>query len=262
MKVRRYNIENSLKWFSCGQRMVRKNMSAWSVAAIIVFGLSWLLLQIPVLGQLILVFILPIIAASSITELHLSTTISDEKMRATRRDKNAVQLLQRDLSSRLIGIFKMGDRLVIVLVIGFLCLCAALGINILEQLIAGPARLESVSILDVGFAGAVRYITVKLIILSAYAIIIGLLLYTLPLILLLRMSMPAALQLNLAAWLKNFVPLLAYFGIIISAVIVGQLVMTIDTVAGLAAMFFITVFGGPVMLASSYCSFRLMYRND
>lgn len=262
MKVRRYNIENSLKWFSCGRRMVGKNLPAWSVAAIVVFVISWLLLQIPVLGQLILVFILPVVAASCITELHLSTTISEEKARVARKGKNPLTLLQQDVTNRLIGIFKHGDRFIFVLLFGFLCLCAALGINIIEQLIAGPARLESVSILDVGFGAAVRYITVQLIILSAYGVIIGALLYTLPLVVLLRTGVASALQLNIAAWLKNFVPLLAYFGIIIAAVVIGQLVMTIDHVAGVAAMFFITVFGGPVMIASAYCSFRLMYRND
>ncbi len=262
MKVRRYNIDNSLKWFSCGRRMVGKNMSAWSITAIVVFLIAWLLLQIPVLGQLILVFILPVIAASCITELHLSTTVSEERARAARKGKNPLVLLQRDISNRLIGIFRQGDRFIIVLLFGFLCLCAALGINILEQLIAGPARLESVSILDVGFGAAVRYITVQLIILSAYGLVIAALLYTMPLVVLLRMGIAGAMQLNIAAWLKNFVPLLTYFGIIIAAVVIGQLVMTIDHVAGLAAMFFITVFGGPVMIASSYCSFRLMYRND
>lgn len=262
MKVRRYNIENSLKWFSCGQRLVKKNATAWTVTAIVVFIFSWLLLQIPILGQLMLVFVLPIIAASSLGEFHLSAAMSDESRRAARRDKNPIQLLQKDLFNRLFGIFKQGDRFVFVLLFSFVALCAALGINILEQLIAGPARLESVSILDVGFGGAMRYLTVQIITMSAYAVIIGTLLFTMPLVTLLRMGVGQALQLNLAAWLKNFVPLIAYFGVIVGAVVVGRMIMAIDSIMGLTAMFLITLFGGPLMLASAYCCFRLMYRND
>ncbi|MDH5631450.1 MAG: hypothetical protein OEZ10_00500 [Gammaproteobacteria bacterium] len=262
MHVRRFNIPNSLKWFSCGQRLIRKNTPAWVITASIVFAAAWLLLQIPILGQLILVFLLPIIAASSLGEMHLAMSVSDESLRASRRNQNIITLLQRDIGYRLAGIFKQGDRFIFALAFGALALCAALGINILEQLFGGAARLESVSVFDAGFAGAVRYIAIQLITISAYAAVVGLMLFTLPLVTLQHMSIHNALSLNLAAWIKNFVPLITYFGIMVGVITIGRVVMGIDYFAGLLAMFFITVLGGPLAIASAYCCFRLMYREE
>lgn len=260
MRIRTLKTEQGIKFFSCGWRFCKKQLPVWVIASCVLVITAWLLTRIPVAGTLVFVFILPIVGASAL--IQIQDSLSQNKPATYTGELDPKQQIQKkfsDAGNTLYSVFSDLDRAIAVIALSTLAVVAVLLINILEQVTAGPARLDSVSIFNAGWVAALRFIGARLLSLVLYGGIITTLLYAIPLHFLNNEPIGDAVVHSIKAHLKNMTTMAIFLGITVSPFLVAAIVSSFVPYVGILLMVVFGILAFPIIACSIYCSYKLTF---
>jgi len=260
VRIRTLKTEQGIKFFSCGWRFCKKQLPVWVIASCILVTVSWLLTRIPVAGTLVFVFLLPVVAASAL--ISIQDSLSENKPVPGTSELDPKQQIQKkfsDAGNTLYGVFSDLDRTIAIIALSTLAVTAVLLINILEQLTAGPARLDSMGIFNAGWTATLRFIGARLLSLVLYSGVIAALLYSIPLHFLNKEPIGNAIVHSIKAHLKNMTTMAMSIGIAASPFLVAAMVSSFAPYIGILLMVIFGILAFPMIACSIYCAYKLTF---
>lgn len=258
MKIRRLKIAHTMKWFSCGLRFTKKRLGFWALASLAFVPIAWLIWIIPIAGVLILAFLLPLVLASSIG--YVDQIVARESKTEAPAIGERFKRNIKDVPTMFIAIFKRSDILMSVLALSIAALIAALLLSIADQLLGGPARTSPAGIFEVGFSAAAQLLVARTVVLVLYGLLIGAMLYAVPLVVIEHQPAQRALKYGFRAFTKNLIPGFVFLATLSAPLILAAMVAAfsapLGTILGLVSGLIIF----PLAINCCYCAFRLTFQ--
>lgn len=231
----------------------------WIMTSVLLVAGAWLLTRIPLAGMLIFVFVLPIIASSSMVVVQETAGGEAQAIRRKQALKVRLQENLKNVARCLFGSLNNIEKLTSLISFSVLTLVIVLLVNILEELIAGPARLSSIGLLDAGFLPALQFLAVRTLSLAIYGFIVVMLFYAVPLHMLGDVPVFSAISHSIRACLKNSGAFFSFLGIIAGPFLFASIVSSVSSFYGITLMMVVGVVMFPVIVCSSFCSYRLVF---
>lgn len=251
MNVRRFNIRQGLQWITCGWRFSKKELRLWWLLGLIYVTMAIVLTRIPVIGLLLVYFITPLLAASSMLAM--------QKMRAgniAAADKP--QSLAAQLAAALLSIFSEIDKILVIIGLSTVCLVLGMVIQLVGQAVGGSAMLSPAGLLDLGAEAALRVISAHVVMNVLTALIVIILALALPLFVSGK-NIGDSLTGAMAGFTKNIVPIAIYALILLGPVFCIALIMQASFFIGAPLALLVSSALLALLLNSSYCIFKLMF---
>lgn len=251
MDIRSFTVRQGLQWLGCGWRFWKKDLVLWWLVSLTYVLLAIALTRVPVIGLLLVYFITPILAASSMLTM--------QKMRAGKFDpESKPHSLGTKLGLCLFSIFNELDKILVILGLGAICLALGIVIQIVGQAIGGSALLSPVGLLEMGPEAALRVVSsyVVMDILSAFVLIV--LALALPLYVAGK-EVGASLTAAISGFKTNLLPLLLFSVILLVPLFAIALAMQVSFLIGAPLALVVSSICIALFLNSIYCIFKLMF---
>lgn len=251
MNVRSFNVRQGLQWLGCGWRFWKKDLVLWWLVSLLYVVFAIVLTRVPVIGLLLVYFITPVFAASSMLTM--------QKMRAGNIAPEAKpQSLGAKLASSYFSIFSELDKILVVLVLGVICLALGMVIQMVGQAVGGSALLSPDGLLDMGAEAALRVIGTHVIM----DILLTFVIVTLALALPLYVSgkeVSDSLTAAMSGLKTNLLPLLLFSAVLLIPIFSIALTMQASFLIGAPLVLLISSACIALYLNSVYCIFKLMF---
>lgn len=261
--VRRFDIKKTLKWWSSGWRFFKRNPVVWTAAAFVFVLFTLTVGQIPILGEIIVLGVTPIVYASAmmlIAQLTAPAASAGEQAARLReaKKKNTGQLI----GDALIGAVKVRENIVPLLVFSaFLMVIGVVG-QIISHLIAGPVLPVLSGLLDIGSASIPRVLGAKLTLLAIHILMALVLFYSIPFLVVDNRILPRALKWGIRGALANAPSLAVLMLTFIAPLIIVSLIFPVSDIRGFAATLVIGTGLAAVFVNSCYCGFKLTFQRQ
>jgi hypothetical protein len=253
MQIRKFNSQQTMQWLSCGLRFSRRAPVLWSAVALIDVVILYLLEQIPLVGDVVLLFLMP---AALVSGLRATRDLTGAN--GTRPKPAMTKRLIAPLRAAL-GVFANANDAIVIALIGLVVMAVGLVIQIAFQVVGGAALTTPAMLYDMGVINALHYLGAYVLIWILLAPLVLVLFYALPLFFIEDVPLGEALGLAGGALVKNGLALLPFVATLLAPLFVAILAFKIYWGAGLvltAIAAFVTV---PVGINSAYCSYKLTF---
>ena len=251
MNIRSFNVRQGLQWLGCGWRFWKKDLALWWLVSLIYVAIAILLTRVPVIGLLLVYFITPILAASSL--LAMRTLRSGNSDPAT-----LPHSLGAKLASSFFSIFNQLDKILVILGLGAISLALGMVIQIVGQAVGGPALLSPAGLLELGTEAAIRVIGAQVVMDILLTLIILILALALPLYVAGR-EVVDSLYMALSGLKKNLLPLVFFSAILLIPIFAVALAMQASFLIGAPLALVISSACIALYLNSLYCINKLMF---
>ncbi len=259
IKIRRFQPGQIFQWLSCGLRLfLLRSPEALRPAA--VFSLAaFLLLKIPVLGNVLFLLFLPTLLASYFQHAHRIALVGGAP-RTIDKGAPAYVLWGRELYQALLGAWSKTENIFPLILIGGAMVILGLVAMFLFTVIGGQAVVSPYKFFDLTAMLMVQLLLAYGVIALFWAVIAGMTLWSLPMLTLRDMELDDALRWGMRGFTRNvgvmvtFVLLLAAAGLVPGAIAKLWLPFWHPIVQWLMLTLFAALFG-----FSGYCSYRLVF---
>jgi hypothetical protein len=253
MQIRKFNSQQTMQWLSCGLRFSRRAPVLWSAVALVALVIIYLLEQIPLVGDVVLLFLMPAVLVSG---LRTTRDVTGGKGGQAKRDMQ--QRLVAPFRA-VFGVFANANDAIVIALIGMVVMAIGLVIEIVFQVVGGTAVTSPALLYNMGTVNALQYLGAYLLAWVLAVPLILVLMYTLPLFFIEDIPLGEALGLAGRALVKNGLALLPFVATLLAPLFVAIVVFRIYWDAGLvltAIAAFVTV---PMWINSAYCSYKLTF---
>jgi hypothetical protein len=207
-----------------------------------------LLGKIPIVGQVLVMFISPIVLASCLLWLA-----------SPDQHKNRAKGLIARLQQTLFGALKVQENIVPLLIFGvFLAVCGVV-IQIIGHLVAGPLFPSLVAVPDLAPAQIVRVLSAKLLVLLLQYFVAMWVFYATPIIILDDVVLPRAAMKSFRGILVNSLGILGLYFATLAPLILWSLFFSTADPIGFAGFLIIGTGLLSVFINSAYCGYKLIY---
>lgn len=251
MKSIQEQYKIGVRWLNCGWRLFRRRPWVLLGMGLLVTIAINLLTLIPVVGNILLAILLPLLASSTLLTIH--DTAMQQSKPVGRKSSPA---LMRPLTE-LGRVFMKQELLLTMLVVCLYTLTASILIIILGYLISGGSWIASFSTLDMVEFIRVAGAWIAAIILFIF--VIASLFFSVPLVAVRKAPLVPAMKKSLKASKRYLFGLLVLLGLIAFVELLGIIAGIFSPLGGAAVW---TVAGSlvlPVFMTSSYCSYRTLF---
>ncbi len=253
MQVRRQQLNHVSQCVQCGWRFGKKNILPWMLAAMLFMVLALLLFRIPIIGKLLLLFVIPIAYASGLLVI---SQFAKGKHKLNKTFKDNVSLALTILA----GIVTRGEKVIPIIFLGAAMLLMGLLLEILGHLLGGTSFFSATVMVDAGLVGGLRLLGIETLLLVFYFFIAVAAFYAIPLTLFEDMTLVDALIMSFKAWLKNGYPFSIHIIMYALPFIVFNILLPATDIAGFIVLLILGILLLPLFMHSTYCSYNLMYR--
>lgn len=258
MDVRKFTTRQSIQWIKCGWRLCKKRFMTWLTTSLILASIAVVLSEIPVIGEVVGLFLLPIVLCSSIIVVDRfnnpdAKTTGSGGSKRTRGFAASVRY-SKDM---LFSAFRNESNILPLMGMAAGMMVFGIVVKLLMSLVGGSAINAQSHFWQLSGSQFVNLLAANVAAYVVYAIVTMCFFYALPLMMLRDYDTGAAVKLSLKASLKNFIPFIVYLAVLVSPLI---LTIVIASVFKLAGFFMLIVVGAVVwmlFLNSLYCSYRL-----
>lgn len=252
LSIRRFKPGDGLNWLKTGLRLMRRQPMVWLLASLIFVPGAWILTRIPIFGELGFAFILPIVLGSGFIWLDMQSKLANPK-------PVPISAAGKEALVCLFGVFRKHDAIAAVVVLAVGTLVVTLLLNIVEQLMAGPGRLPSASLLDLAAADIGRFLGVKLLVYVILVAVGTVYIYSLPWLMLEEVTLPKAVRRSLRAVRRNYKPLAVFCSLLLMPFLLAQIAGLLDPMIKHAILLSAGLVVYPLAVSSLFVSYRLTY---
>lgn len=258
-RIRTLTVTQGLQWLSCGLRFWSKRPLEGTVPIAVFMLVAGLLRLIPVIGDVLLLLILPTVAASYLIHVHILSAASGAR-RGTPGDVRAkLERHIKGIRAALFGAWSKPENIFPLALIGFALVFLGVITYALYTLVGGQGVVSPLEFYELSATQMLRVILAHTLASLIWLIVTALLFWTLPLFTIRDVPLFSALRLNLRALLRNVRPLAVYLLILASGFLPAAILSIESRLAGylllwLSGTAIVCLFG-----FSAYCSFRLVF---
>jgi hypothetical protein len=258
-RIRPFRARQALQWFPCGWRLWRRRpMELLAPAA--VFALAAILLrEIPVIGDVLLLLILPSVATSYLIQVDIIARTGVAPTRKGAKGLAALDSWLRALRQTLFGAWADGRNVFPLLLVGFVLVVLGLIALALFTAIGGQAVVSPYGFFDLGIGQMLRLLLAYGVIGLFWLVVVALLQWTVPLFAIRDLALADALWINLRALARNSAAALLYLALMAAVFLPGAALKLWSPMASIVALWVCTVVVTVMFGVCGYCSFRLVF---
>ena len=257
-RIRTLTVTQGLQWLSCGLRFWSKHPLEGTVPVAVFMFVAGLLRLVPVFGDVLLLLILPTVAASYLIHVNILSAVS-----ARRRppDDMRVQFERqmKGIRAALFGAWSKPENIFPLALMGFVLVFVGVLIYALYTLVGGQGVVSPLGFYELTATQMLRVFVARALAVLIWLSVAGMLFWTLPLFTIRDVPLFNALRLNLRTVRHNIRPLAVYLLILASGFLPAAIISIESRLAGylllwLSGTVIVCLFG-----FSAYCSFRLVF---
>jgi hypothetical protein len=253
-RIRHFTARQAMQWFSCGWRMWRRQPLAATVPLAVFVPAALLLRWIPVIGDVILLLLLPSVVASVLVHLHLIAQTSG-RWRRPRSFKSWLVFLRQAL----FGAWGKSANVYSLILIGFVLVVIGLLGYALVNAVGGQAVVSPYGFLELTAVQMGRFLLAYCLVTVLWLVITAVLLWTVPLLIIRDLALFEAFWLALRG-LRHNGAAVATLLLVSAAVLWPAVPLKLwSPLAAVLAWWLATTLAALLLMCSDYCSFRLVF---
>ncbi len=243
-----------LRWMKCGSRLFMRNPWLLGGMGVSMAALIGVLSLIPLLGDLIISLLAPILLAST----YIATDkVSRQKM-ALPKTLRGPAMKQSPLE--LIAVFRHESHIMPMAVASIYCAAVVLLVNALAQSVLGDAWVSRPT--SLGTLTQIGVVVVALMVLLVYFVLAASLIYALPLAFLRDEALVPAIRRSFSTTMDHLFAVLAILALLLVPPILAGIVSQASAWMAFFVQFVVSSFIFPLVATSLYCSYRTIFPGD
>ena len=259
IRIRTLTVTQGLQWFTCGLRFWSKRPIEGTVPVAVFMLVAGLLRLIPVIGDVLLLLVLPTVAASYLIQVHGLSAANGAHGRAPGDVRARFERQVKGIRTALFGAWSKPENIFPLALIGFVLVLLGVITYAFYTLVGGQGVVSPLGFYELTAMQMVRVVLAHALASLVWLMVASLLFWTLPLFTIRDVPLFNALRLNLQALKRNVQPLAVYLLILASGFLPAALLSIESRLAG----YFLLWLSGTVLVClfgfSAYCSFRLVF---
>ena len=258
-RIRSLTIAQGIQWLSCGLRFWSKRPIDGTLPVAVFMLAAGLLRLLPVLGDVLLLLVLPTVAASYLIHVHgLAAAMSSPRSTSGDARVRFERGLKR-IRTALFGAWSKSENIFPLALVGFVLVLVGVIIYAIYTLVGGQGVVSPLGFYELTTTQMLRVVVAHAVASVIWLLVASLLFWTLPLFTIRDVALFNALRLNFQALKRNVQPLVVYLVILVS----GFLPAAILSIESRLAGYLLLWLSGTVIVClfgfSAYCSFRLVF---
>ncbi len=259
LRIRSFQVGQAMQWLSCGLRLWRRQLLATFIPALVFMLAALLLRRLPVLGDVLLLLILPTVYTSFLMQVH-SVASSGSTRAPWAKDAPAVaREIWHEVRQALFGVWSTSANIFPLVMAGLVLVLMGLIAYALLYTLGGPAVLSPYGFFELPAIQMLRLLLAYAVVALFWILISLMLFWALPLYALRHQALGDALDINLGAVRRNILPVVATLLIFAAGLVPLVALKLWSPAVGFLALWL----GGAVLAVlfgcSAYCSFRLVF---
>lgn len=261
LRIRSFNVGQALQWFSCGLRLWRRRPLEASVPAAVFALLALALRVIPVLGDVLLLLILPSVVTSYLVHVHVLAHTKAGPHPAVKKTGGVpgAQRWLRELRQALLGAWNNTQNIFPLILLGLVLVVLGLAAYALFNAVGGQGAVSPYGFFELTVVQMLRLLLAYALAALFWLVVAALLLWTLPLFAIRDVALVEALGLNLRALLRSAAGVAVYLLVLAVLLLPPAIVKPWSTLASLAVLWLSVTLLALAAGFSGYCSFRLVF---
>lgn len=262
LRIRPFRAGQALQWFTCGWRLWRRRPLELLVPAA-VFALAALVLrEIPVLGDVLLLLMLPSVTTSYLIQVDIVARTGSAPRPKVGKGRASLDSWLRALRQALFGAWADTRNVFPLLLVGFALVVLGLVALALFTAIGGQAVVSPYGFFDLAADQMLRLLLAYGAIGLFWLAVVALLQWTVPLFAIRDLTLVDALWLNLQALVRNGAAALVFLLLVAAVFLPGAILKLWSPLASIAALWVCTIVVTMMFGVGGYCSFRLMFADE
>lgn len=258
-RIRTLTVTQGIQWLSCGLRFWSKRPIEGTVPVAVFMLVAGLLRLVPVFGDVLLLLILPTVAASYLIQVHVFSAANGARRSASGDVRARLELQLKTIRTALFGAWSKPENIFPLALMGFVLVLIGVVTYALYTLVGGQGVVSPLGFYELTGTQMLRVVLAHAVASLIWLVVASLLFWTLPLFTIRDVPLFNALRLNLQALKRNVQPLAVYLVILASGFLPAALLSMESRLAGylllwLSGTVIVCLFG-----FSAYCSFRLVF---
>jgi hypothetical protein len=259
LRIRSFQPEQSPQWLTCGWRLLRRRPGE-ALRPAIVFALCVMVMRlIPVLGDIVLLLLLPTIAASYTLHAHFIAATGNKPRPVLRNAPPIYKRWAHEIRLALFGAWSKHENVLPLIVVGLALVAVGLVAYIVFHQVAGEAALSTYAFFDLTALQMARLLLAYAAGTLLWIFVTAMLLWTLPLFALRDMGLDDALVWNARAIANNAGAILTMLGILAAGLLPAALIETWSAIGHFVVLWLTLTVLASVFGFGAYCSFRLVF---
>lgn len=251
IKYRKLSFQQLWKWPGCGWRLFKKQPVLWVATALCFMLVAMTIGMVPVVGSLLVMFVSPIVFASSMLWL------ASPDMQKKRKSK--IKTFFSHLQRTLYGAMTIKENIAPLLILGTFLAVSSVIIQIIGHLVAGSMFPALAHIPDLSPALVVRVLSAKLVVLVLQYFIGMWVFYAIPIIILDDVILPTAVLKSFRGILVNSLGIIGLYFATLAPLILWSFFFSTSNITGFIGFLVIGTGLLSVFINSAYCGYKLTY---
>jgi hypothetical protein len=255
-RIRPFTTGQASRWVSSGWRLWRRRPLAVTgpVAVFVLFAM--LLRLIPVIGDVVLLLLLPSVMASYLIEIHILTQTAGGR---AGRGKITWRQYLTDLQRVLFGAWNKPENIFPLVIIGFVLVVIGLIAYALLAGVGGQVVVSPYGFFELTPPQMGQLLLAYGLVVLLWLAIAAVLLWTLPLFAIHDVALVAALVLGLRGLRHNGAAVAVLLAVTAAMLLPAAMLRLWSPLAGAVALWLLATAASMLMVFSAYCSFRLVF---
>lgn len=263
LRIRSLTVAQAMQWFPCGLRLWRRRLREATPPAAVFALLLVALRAIPVLGDVLLLLVLPSVVTSYLIQVHVlahtGTRYPPGPRPKAASARAAGEAWLRELRQALLGAWYNTQNIFPLVLVGLLLVVVGLVAYALFNAVGGQAAVSPYPFFELTVVQMLRLLLAYAAAGLLWLAVAALLLWALPLFAIRDIALVSALGLNFKALVRNPAPVAVYLLLLAALLLPPALLRLFSPLAGLFAQWLgLTVLALAVGF-SGYCSYRLVF---
>lgn len=258
IRIRRFRFPGMLQWLSSGWRLLRRRpLEGLRPAAVFAF-VALLLLNVPVVGDVSLLLLLPLFLASYLLHIHLITNTAS-RIPAGEKRAEAWRRWGRELQHALFGACAKPVNLLSLIVLGVAMVILGVATAVLFRMVGGQAVVNATAVGQLTVMQMGQVLLAYGVVTLLWALIAAMTLWSLPMLILRDMELSEALRWGLRGFRHNAGAAIAFPLLFAASLTPGLLVKPWLPLAHHVVQWLLLASLSVLFGFGAYCSYRLVF---
>lgn len=253
-RIRTFTARQAMQWFSCGWRMWRRQPLAATIPLAVIVPVALLLRWIPVLGDVILLLLLPSMVASVLVQVHIQSQTAGR----WRRPKSLASWLVF-LRQALFGAWGKSANVYSLILIGFVLVVFGLLSYAMVSAVGGQAVVSPYGFLELTPIQMGRFVLAYSLAVVLWLAVMAVLMWAVPLLIIRDLALFEALRLALRGLRHNASAAATLLLVSTAALLPAVPLKLWSPLVAILAWWPATTLAALLLVFSDYCSFRLVF---
>jgi len=258
IRIRRFQSGQIFQWISCGLRLLRRRpLAALRPTAVLALAIL-LLLKIPVLGNVIVLLLLPTLIASYLLHAHLIAH-SGSAPRPGNQDTPVYLRWGRELKQALFGAWSKTENIFPLILIGIVMVVLGLLALFLFTVVGGQGVVSPYKFFDLTAKLMGQVLLAYGVVALLWAVVGGMVLWSLPMLVLRDMELGDAVHWGIRGFTRNVGAALLFVLVLATLLLPGAVAKLWLPLGQYLVQWLMLTLSAALFGFSAYCSYRLVF---